>query len=442
MKKVVRVQPPGGQQAAPYWEGGFEIPVAADLMRLVLPTWSCIVPDGGVLSFRPPAPQPAKTYTSGELLRHLLMNEPKLYDRMLDVYRVTQDKTEQRANAAKQPALAPYDLHFTDKVFGMLSREDRSLKRVKNEHNTDSFAFDSLRFRHGSDLLLYVRQNKRTIYDHLVLNMIPEATPMTPFYFENSLGRHVEHTTNVDFANLGLDFGSPKSILSFGSLSTFEQTVYNSFAASMRPTFKIGAENFGRREIKAMTSAVFLPDVVMNAFIAILRRNLADSRKADQKPMIVFNSLFMPKLMGQDKGVYSYDNLYTPNFFGSPYLATVLTNNNIFEAAAVYIPLNVPHFHWSGALVLFEKKTILYLDSLQKRPCYRVYAVLQFLGDHYRKLKQDGVLPADAEDFNPMSWKIEVAVIASGENQVNVDAINCLVYQCAYIEQLCEESRP
>jgi hypothetical protein len=287
-------------------------------------------------------------------------------------------------------------------------------------------------------------------------------TPATGLHLITTMSRNVKIVDkDLVVGSLGLNLGSPRHILSFSTLGPLvsssrylerddeddddptDDRIYHDLFWDPPESFDVGGQVFLRKDIQNISKDVFLLDTWLNAFIGLLRERLHNRRRLNekQKAMLVLNTQFVPRMMGGDKGVYSYENLWGAKgrLHEEAYLRAVLGGSlNIFEAAAMYVPLNEPHSHWTGVLALFSTKTLVFLDSLQGEPCFRVYAVLLFLRDHWRRLKRDGVLPEDAEDFDVSSWTIEVARIKPGEKQI--DTINCLVFQCAYIEQICEGS--
>ena len=123
--------------------------------------------------------------------------------------------------------------------------------------------------------------------------------------------------------------------------------------------------------------------------------------------------------------------------FDYTYINSICPGGNLFDADVMFVPFNMPGLHYTGAYVIFKKKTIVYVDSSVSSDGpiddHRPYALALFLKDHWSKLRVDGKLMGDCE---LSEWTLATGTMKQGELQVD-DGVNCGVFQCVYADQFC-----
>ena len=181
----------------------------------------------------------------------------------------------------------------------------------------------------------------------------------------------------------------------FGQLSVDESDKINRILQGPTSTDEVLIEKFNipmtSAKLSCLRPGTWLNDEVINFCMLMLEeRDIKLSEiYPSRKKSHYFNSFFMEKLLGQGHKKYAYDDVkrWSRKF-------------DIFELDKIFIPINISQSHWSLAVILIQKKEILYVDSMngQGKGTKYVKALLRWLVDEARTRKNTAL--------NTSEWKL------------------------------------
>jgi len=205
-----------------------------------------------------------------------------------------------------------------------------------------------------------------------------------------------------------------KALIPFEPLSTVERmTLYEINRGPEGNIVDVDEEDLTKHDYRTLNAGQMLNDKVINHFAELVQsRSPAD----DRRPYI-FNTYFMPTLVGDPSG-YCYEKV-------QKWTNRLRDSEQLYARRAILFPLNVNRVHWTLVVADVRQRTLTYYDSMGDSGESYLQLIQRYLTDDYKDKNGESL---------PWVWAL-VSKGCSTPQQKN--GVDCGVFMLALLNILC-----